>query len=228
MKNRDGLFLVTCLSMTVAMTWSYSVFAEYFAASGDQKSVVASVELKLRHERFAREMAEARLRDFSQEVAAILPPDSAQRLASNGYSLGKISASVRAPASAPIDLSGVQLERGKRFFSEEKYSDAVKTFEKLVKEFPTSPNAVEAYFLMGESSYLLRDEKRTVEVADLMISQYPENELTGFMLLRLGQVSEHNSHGGEAAEVYRVVQKNFKNKALVEQAQRLSSALEAE
>lgn len=226
MRSRQGLFLVSCLSIVAGLLWSYSVFVGYFAENGDEKFLAESYARKLERQTFEKELAEARLRDLSQEVASILPADADRKLASAGYELKNLASTVREPAAVRMDLSAVQMESAKRLFGERKYREAADRFEKVIDDYPTSPLAVESYFLLAESSFLLRDERKVIEIADLMVSQYPDNDLTGFVLLRLGQINERNNRAEEAAEIYRIVGKSFKNQALSEQARRMAKALD--
>lgn len=227
MKSRH-FFLITCLSIVCGLLWSYSVFLKYFGEHGEDQIRVTSYARQIREERFARDLAEARLRDLGQEVASVLPSDKAAKLARQGYALDNLAMAVREPASIPLELSGVRLERAKRLFNEKDYKGAASEFEKITRDYPTSPKAIEAYFLLTESAYLQKDEKKVVEVADLLVSQYPDHELTGFALLRLGQINESNHREEEASEIYRAVMRNFHNPQLVEQAKRMSQALAAQ
>lgn len=228
MKSRNALFLVTCLSIVCGLLWSYSLFLKYFGEHGEDKMRADSYARQVRQERFARELADARLRDLSQEVSSVLPSEKSAKLASQGYDLNNLATTLREPASIPLDLSGVRLEKAKRLFGDKNYKGAASEFEKLAKDYPTSPNAVEAYFLLAESSYLLKDEKKVIEIADLMVSQYPDHELTGFALLRLGQINEGNNREEEAAEIYKAVTRNFRHPALVEQAKRLEKSVDTQ
>lgn len=226
MKSRNAFFLITCLGIVSGLLWSYTVFLEYFGENGEDRIRADAYARQLREERFERDLAEARLRDLGQEVAAALPKASELKLAKNGYDLNRIATAVREPAAVSLELSGVRMEKAKRLFNEKSYKDAAREFEKIAADFPSSPLAVEAYFLLAESSYLLRDEKKVVELADLMVSQYPDNDLTGFVLLRFGQINEHNNRDEEALEIYRTVGKNFRHPALAEQARKMAQAVE--
>ena len=64
------------------------------------------------------------------------------------------------------------------------------------------------------------------EVIDEMVLQFPDHELTGFILLRLGQISEHNNQIEEAQEIYRTVANHFPQKPLKQQALVLLKSLE--
>ena len=134
---------------------------------------------------------------------------------------------LRAPASIEqLDFSAVILERGKKYFSSGKYEVAGKEFEKLKNQFPASAFQIQARFFLAESLYLQRDFKKCTEVIDEMVLQYPDHELTGFILLRLGQISEHNNQIEEAQEIYRTVATHFSQKPLKDQALTLLKSLE--
>ncbi|MNT14759.1 hypothetical protein D3C72_1497750 [compost metagenome] len=79
---------------------------------------------------------------------------------------------------------------------------------------------------MAESYFLKRDFRESLTQIDEMVSQYPDNDLTGYILLRMGQISEMNSQTEEASEIYKTVLKSFKNNDLKTQAKRLAQGVE--
>lgn len=222
MRARNNLFLTLCLVITAGLVWSYSAFNQYFAVHSEEGDRTEVIARQLREEQFKRALAESRLRDFSVEVAGVLP---AKDIAANSK-LSDLKKVLREPAAISLDLSGVIFERAKTKFSEKKYNEAYREFRRLRDEYPLSPHSVESAFLAGESAFLAGEPAKCIEMADLMVEQYPDSELTGFILLRLGQLNEDNGRPAEAGEIYRAVQKNFKNPALIDQAKRLTKALE--
>jgi TolA-binding protein len=228
MKSRNGIFLTACLSITALLLLVYSQFVSYFGENSDHKVLAETYARELRQEKFKRALAESRLQDFSQEVASVLPADSQKNLAKNGYNVRSFASVVRSPAAVNLDLSGVVFERAKKSFSEKKYPEAMKEFRRLIEDYPLSPHKIEAHFLLGEAAFLSGDPKACMDVADTMVTQFPEHELTGFILIRLGQINEISNRAEEAAEIYRTVIKNFKNPVLKEQAVRMAKALDSE
>ena len=59
-----------------------------------------------------------------------------------------------------------------------------------------------------------------------MIRLYPESELTGFALLRLGKIYEGRDRIEDAAEIYRSVAFNFTQAELKRQAEASLKAVE--
>lgn len=220
--RKNQIFLLTCSALALSLVWSYSKFVAYFAASPTAEIEQQHLAEELREERFQRILAESRLRDLSVEVAGILPRQQIE----TSSKLASLSKAVREPAAVKIDLSGVIFERAKSRFSEKDFKGAIQEFKKLREDFPTSPYSAESAFLAGEAAFLASDPQGCLEFADLMVEQYPESDLTGFLLLRVGQINESSGRFDEAIEIYRTVSSNFKNKTLSDQARKMARALE--
>lgn len=226
MKSRDTLFLTFCLCLTAGLVWSFAVFNGYFATTSDEVLTARQTEERYKEERRQRILAENRLVDFEQAVASSLPEKTTKDLASQGYDIQNLSSVLRLPASEKLDLSGVVFERAKKSFGDKKYAQAVREFKHMIEDYPTSRYAVEAHFFLAESAFLDKNPKLCLEIVDKMVTQYPDHELTGYILLRMAQISQQNQQTEEASEIYRTVIANFKNSpALVDQAKRLAQAL---
>ena len=62
---------------------------------------------------------------------------------------------------APLDVQA--LERGKEAINQQKYDDAIKAFEELLKLYPQQPTVPEAIFRLGYAFYLKGDYDKSVE-----------------------------------------------------------------
>lgn len=226
MSSKNGSFVIGVTAVLIALVWSYSAFTRYFGVRDDDYYRARQLEARLKNESFAREVAEARLRDFAQDVAAVLPAESQKRMTASFDKVSALGQVVREPAAVKIDLSGVRMEKAKALFRKEKFADAMKEFEGVVELYPASPNSVEALFLLAESAFLAKDDRKVIGTVDFMVSQFPQNDYTGFALLRLGQVSERNSQFDEALEIYRTVARTFKNSQIRQSANELAKELE--
>ena len=70
-------------------------------------------------------------------------------------------------------------------------------------------------------------QQEGLDVIDQMMAQFPQHELTGFIMLRMGQILQIRNRVEEASEVYRLVGHNFpSNHELVSQAGVLAHGLE--
>ncbi len=80
----------------------------------------------------------------------------------------------------------------------------------------------QAYFFWAESLFLRGEQKACLDVIDQMIDLYPDHDLTGFIMLRMGQILQLRSRTEEASEVYRTVMQSFaSNHELHSQAEKL-------
>lgn len=223
MRSWNQVFIIFCLTLTTGILWSYGEFAGHFNSGWELKRDVQVLNEKLNDSEFRVSLLQHQMKDLEQTVAGEIPKGKLNK-SDKMYDLGL---SLRAPASIePLDFSAVVLERGKKYFTAGKYDVAGKEFEKLKNQFPSSAYQIQARFFLAESLYLQHDFKKCTEVIDEMVLQYPDHELTGFILLRLGQISEHNNQVEEAQEIYRTVATHFSQKPLKEQALVLLKSLE--
>ena len=73
-------------------------------------------------------------------------------------------ASAQAPAPGqPLPLDFQALERGKDALNQQKYGDAIKAFEELIKAYPQSPAVPEAVFRLGYAYYLSGEYDESVK-----------------------------------------------------------------
>lgn len=218
MKNSNSAFIIFCLILTIACLAGYNKFVAYFGTHNELEVRVVELEKELEQQRAENKLLTYQLKDFQQAVAAMLP-EHQDKIAS--YTQKNLADAVRLPASeSKIDLSSSLMERGKSFFLQ-KYDKALGEFAKVKESYPLSAYSVEAQFFLAESYFLKADyEKSLTAIAD-MVELYPENVLTGFILLRMGQISQLNDQPTEAKEIYKTVLNTFSDKKLKEQAQKL-------
>nr|BFD63091.1 hypothetical protein BdHM001_17720 [Bdellovibrio sp. HM001] len=202
----------------------YAVLVGHFNGHEEYQMRLANLQKQVEKEKFNNSLLSYQLKDFQQTVAQVLPDNKTLQAK---YELKNLAAVVRAPASEDsLDLSGALYEKGKRYFNGQEYDRAIREFNKLIETYPLSQHNVEARFFIAESYFLKKDYRSSLGQIDEMVTQYPQHDLTGFILLRMGQISEMNSQTEEAAEIYKTVAKNFKNENLKKQARKLAQSVE--
>jgi TolA-binding protein len=198
----------------------YATFIGHFNGKKEYELRLTSKQHEIDQERFQKTLLTYQLKDFQQSVAQLMP-DEKQLVAK--YDLKTFSSSLRAPASeSALDLSGVLFEKGKGYFNNQQYDRAIKEFNGLLDKYPLSRYSVESQFFVAESYFLKKDFRSSLDRIDDMVTQYPSHDLTGFILLRMGQISEMNNQADEASEIYNTVLKNFQNEILKKQAAQLA------
>lgn len=214
----------------MGLLWGYNEFNSYFNQGKEYQIQVRQLSQKLEKNEFKMALLQNQLLDFQQSVAAVLPPHSQIRNDVANYELKNFSSGLRAPASiAQMDLSGTIFEKGKKLFKDQKYEKSIKEFRKVLEDYPLSRYKVESHFFMAEAYFLQKDYKSSLDLIDQMIMQYPDNDLTGYIMLRMGQISELNNRIEEASEVYKTVQSHFKkNEQIRQQAHQLIDGLQVE
>ncbi len=224
MKNQNSFFIIFCLCITAGFLGLYSVFVGHFNGHEQYEMRLADLQKQVEKERFNNSLLTYQLKDFQQSVAQVLPNDKTLQAK---YELRNLASVVRAPASdESLDLSSVFYEKGKKYFNSKDYDKAIQEFSRLLNKYPLSSHGVEARFFIAESYFLKKDFRSSLSEIDTMVTQYPQHDLTGFILLRMGQISELNNQTEEASEIYKTVFKNFKNEDLKRQAKKLAQSVE--
>ena len=224
MKSQNSLFLVFCLCLTLGLICAYNIFAGHFNGHQQYEAKLQSLQKDLHQEQFQNTLLVHQIKDFQQTVAQVLPANDKLQAQ---FQLKNWASVVRAPASIDsLDLSGALFEKAKKSFADQEYDKAIRDFNRLLKDYPLSQHTVESRFFMAESYFLKRDFRESLTQIDQMVSQYPDNDLTGYILLRMGQISEINSQTEEASEIYKTVLKSFKNNDLKTQAKKLAEGVE--
>lgn len=213
------------------MMFGYSQLTGYLNKDYDQVVEVKSLKKEVEEKKLEVVLLQNQIEDLKNSfIASTVSPKS---LASEANAFAKlrldsVNMAMRAPASIqPLDLSVQLFARGKEKFLSNNYIEASEIFESLVQRYPLSSLQVESNFFLAESYFMKRDFRSALRVIDHMMTNYPENELTGFIMLRMGQISESQQKTDEALEIYQTVKLNYHNQRLLQQAQSLADAVAA-
>lgn len=209
-------FIVFILALTVGLVEVKAFFKTYFSEADALRDRVVQLDKRFRQENLRRELAAHQLAEFRQEVGRLLPGviDSKSQN-NNSYNLRNLASIVLSPtrnlrSEMAIERSEILFERAKKDFKNNQFGDATKIFIRIVEQFPDSVNAVEAYFLLAESQFRSDDLDGCVRTLNSMITLFPESQLTGYGLLRLGKIYEGQDRFEDAALIYRTIGHSFK------------------
>lgn len=217
------MFVVFYLCVTVLLVGTYAIFVGHFNGHEQYEARLALLQQQVEKERLNNSLLSYQLKDFQQTVAQVLPDNN--KLQAH-YELKNLASVVRAPASEEaLDLSSALFEKAKKSFKDNDYSSTIRTLAGMLERYPLSKHTVEAHFFIAESYFLKKDFRSSLAEIDHMVTHYPQHELTGFILLRMGQISAINNQTEEASEIYKTVAKSFKNEDLQKQARELANSI---
>jgi TolA-binding protein len=169
---------------------------------------------------FKAQLAVHRLADYQQQIATLMPQALKDAKGSKeSYPLRQLASVVVDEDKMQIERASGILEKAKAEFRDENFEESNRLFTEIIEKYPESVHVVEAHFLLAEGQFQIKEYVQSLGTIEHMIDLYPENELTGFALLRLGRIFEIQDRLEDAADVYRSVLNNFHTDEITKQAQ---------
>lgn len=217
--KKSTLFFNFSFLLFCGLVLGFIHLKNYFLLDPVADHEVAAMRSEISELRMKNQMLSFQLQDFQVNVARLIEESPGLQKTMMAKNFTAVS---RSPSSLPpMDMSSVLIQGLKVRFSENDFKSVVKEAERLVSKYPTSPYVVESYFFMAEAYFKMQKFEKVADVVEIMGEHYPDHILTGFILLRLGQIYEMNNKTDEAQEVYRVVQKEFRQAEIQNQVSRL-------
>jgi len=204
-------------------------YTEVFQAARKIARTDSHLQAKIRHLNQKLERAHLRLlvqqeqyQEYRQSVAAVLPP-SVKIATQKGkdYPLRNLASVVTSKDGVKVKslLASTLFQTGKSLFREGQYARANRLFQKLIDRYGYLTQAIEAHFLMAEGQYQLGDVEGATKTIGRMVDLFPEAELTGFAVVRLGNILEHKERYEEAIEMYRTALRSFPHRSVASAAE---------
>jgi TolA-binding protein len=216
---RNSVFLVFILILFSGFLSLNGYLHQQFTPVKSLNAQIAQLQEKNREGQFKQQLAQDQLADFQSQVAVVLPGVLKGKTIEEAYPLRQLASVVSKGNQLNIERASSAFEKAKSEFRERNFEDTAALLEDLIERHPESTHVIEAHFLLAESEYQMGDSEKAVETIETMISLFPESELTGFSLLRLGKIFEKQDRLEDAADIYRSVLQNFKQPEIASQAQ---------
>lgn len=216
---KASVLLIFSLVMTVLWTmvfsaarWEYSGVKQYQVEAAHYQKLLKQQELKTA-------LAEIQMSEFRERVATLMPGKIPQNTEKH-YPLRMLASSVRKNNPYLMNLVTAKnlMEKGKRDFRNGEFGKAAQSFKTVISHYSYSPDVVEAYFLYSEGLYQTRNFELCAQTIQTMIELFPDSELTGFAMLRLGRIFEAQKRSSEALDIYKTVVRSFPQRDLASQA----------
>lgn len=201
-------------------------FFTLYLSVGPQSNTSATLKIQneklawnLKNQELKTLLAHYELEDYRQNLAGALKGEVKENLMT-AYQMRNLASIIKEPIGDKLQLERASslLAKAKKSFAEKDYNESNKILHRLIEDYPESIHSVEAYFLLIEGQYQTQDFENCISSIDDMLTLYPENDLTGFAMLRLGKIFESQDRVEDAVEIYKALLKDFKNSNLRAQA----------
>jgi TolA-binding protein len=216
---KNSVFLIFMLLLFSGLVLTHAMFREEVGPERQLRVRNDVLEREKQEAEFKSELAEHRLNDFQQQVATLLPNSLKGKKTEEGYQLRQLASVVTVSDTLGLEHASGLLEKAKQDFRAKNYEQCNSELRDLIRRYPDSVHVVEAYFLLAEGQFQVGELEASIATIDHMITLYPDNDLTGFALLRLGKIFEKEDRLEDATDIYRSILANFKRPEITSQAQ---------
>ena len=117
-------------------------------------------------------------------------------------------------------------QRAKKLFRDKQFGLAARAFVEFIDKNPFSMDINEAFFLLSESYFQMDDYERCLTTVEKMIELFPESELTGYAMIRMGKIYEYQERPEEAVDIYQTVLLTFPERGIASQARKSLQSVE--
>ncbi len=180
------------------------------------------------HEQIKRMVLRGQFAEFKQEVAYLLPEtkeiEKNQNVQLRG--LASVLPVQRADKVYLRESADTLMKTGKALIKKRDFAQGVQLLQRLLDNHPDSLHVIEAHYLIIEAYYQQGNHASVLKWTEKMVEIFPENILTGYALLKAGQVYERDGRFRDAIDVYRTVVSAYSDKGLVVRAQKAVKKLD--
>lgn len=227
--NRKAL-IFTSMTMTFAsLLFLAEVRDTLNGAEVHQKSAKFWKE-KVAREQLKKLIAMGQFADFKQDVALLLPEQiKIQKVEQEKQKLRDLASVIPHEGVHEITLghsASAMLEKGKNLVRKRDYQPGIDELKHLIDKFPDSVHVVEAHYLIVEAFSQQDKNTAVIEWVDRMVELFPANRLTGYALLKAGNLYELDGRHQDAIKVYKIIVAVYDDKNLIEQAQKAVRGLQ--
>lgn len=228
MNNRSIIF--ACITMTFLGLLFLGEVRGKLNTAKEHKELAEFWKKRVAREQLKKLIAMGKFADFKQEVALLVPQVIHEGKArEEKQRLRDLASVIPHEATHSISLgysASVLIKEGKLKVKKREYGEGIKLLEKLINKFPDSHHVVEAHYLITEAYSRQENNQLVIEWVDKMVELFPENVLTGYALLKVGDVYELDGRHEDAIRIYKTVVAVYKDEKLLSQAKRAVKELE--
>lgn len=213
----------TCLAMTFLGLLFLAEVRGQLNTAKEHKELAEFWKSRVAREQLKKLIVMGKFADFKQDIALIIPDQVKQKnLDEDQQKLRNLASIIPHVGSQEITLgysAEKMLTNGKNAVIKREYDEGIKTLEKLIQKFPDSLHVIEAHYLIVEAYSQQDKNTQVIQWVDKMVELFPENRLTGYALLKIGNLYEVDGRHEDAIKIYKTIVAVYRDPKLVAQAQ---------
>jgi len=201
------IVVIWILVLQVFWIGVYSLASKYFEPADRSHFKIAALEKKIHHDAFIMAQMQINFGEYKDSVAAAgVRINEDTKWTDTQREVASVFADSKYKIKPELQIWGNrEFEKGKKYFLAGNYQEATEVFERFIKNNSENSNLPQATYLLGESYVYLNENESALRTIDLLITQFPETELAGYAMVRLGKIFDQQSRPEEAAEMFNVV-----------------------
>lgn len=228
--RKNGIFLVSILLSLLFWQWAYFEFKGHYSGLTEAHNEIESLHQQMERTRVKTELTQYQFDLFKQQVATRIP-EVIDRLDPIRQNENRSLASVlQKPNDEYLTLAqfDTAIDEMKSLFEQRKYPNVIRKGQMILEQNPISASLVTVYFMLAESYFQINEFDSCFNIAEQMISLFPESPKTGYVMLRVGIFLKEKNRVEEARNMFALVSKAFAgDKNLKYQSEKLLADLES-
>lgn len=210
------IFSVFLLCICLGLYFLYTTFQMENPKIAELEFQIQSLEQDLLDLEIQKSLAQYELESFKQYVAVHLP----ENIEGQKYQVRNIASLVSSSQGEVVDLAKFKFEKIREAYLDKNYEWVNRELSDFLETHIDSVYILEGYFLLANSYYNSNLYEKSLETIHVLLTQFPESEMTGLGLLVMGDILESMERWEEAQDIYKSIEKNFKFQELKKEATR--------
>jgi TolA-binding protein len=224
------IIAATCLIMTFSGLLFLSEVRGRLNGAKEHQELAEFWKSRIAREQLKKLIVMGQFADFKQDVALLIPEHvNKEKNDERKNQLRQLASIIPHEKNHEITLGYSAekfLKQGKDFIKAKEYLAGLVPLKKLINKFPDSHHVIEAHYLIVEAYSKKNSSKEVIEWVDKMVELFPADRLTGFALLKVGELYEKDGRSEDAIKIYKTIVSTYQDKVLTEQAKSAVSQLE--
>lgn len=214
-------FIAYILFLTLVWMNFYAQVREAYNGVPEYQAQLSKLKKDIESERMVYALEREQFLEFRQTVAALMPGVLKQKgEGQEGYPYRSLASTISKKESEALrqTIAKTLFEKGKESFRKGDYPKAIRAFKELTSRYSYTPFVVEGYFLLIESHFQESEWEDCISIVQNMVELFPQHELTGMALIRLGRIYQMQNRNEEAIDIFKTVIRSYPQRDVASQA----------